>query len=110
MVGPVAAAKHQFRNSVGRRGILRSKNAFQGSLRNRRRDMWETECPSAKAAESDEFRCSDVAFRQAMSLRLEPHPKFIIGAEDSEDLRLRFVRCVGKRRTIIHSLQRLVEP
>jgi hypothetical protein len=66
---------------------------------------WEVESPSAKVAEPDKFRCSGVPFRQGMSLRLEPHFKFIIGAEDSEDLRLRLGLCVGKRRGSIHSLR-----
>jgi hypothetical protein len=34
----------------------------------------------------EKFRCSGVPFRQGMSLRLEPKFKFIIGAEDSDDL------------------------
>jgi hypothetical protein len=65
---------------------LLPKNARQRHLRNRR---WEVESPSAKVAQPDKFRCSGVPFRQAMALHLEPKFKFIIGAEDSEDLRLR---------------------
>ena len=80
-------------------------NARQGHLRNRR---WEVESPSAKVAEPDKFRCSGVPFRQEMSLRLEPHFKFIIGAEDCEDLRLRLGFCVGKRRGGIQGLRWLV--
>jgi hypothetical protein len=60
------------------------------------------ESPSAKVAEPDKFRCSGVPFRQAMALRLEPESKFIVGAEDSEDLRLRLGFCVGKRGAGIH--------
>jgi hypothetical protein len=63
------------------------------------------ESSSAKVAEPDKFRCSGVPFRQGMSLRLEPYFKFIIGAEDSEDLRLRLGLCVGKLRGSIHSLR-----
>ena len=76
-----------------------------GALAERRRYTWEVESPSAKVAESDKFRCSGVPFRQAMSLRLEPNFKFIIGAEDSEDLRLRLGVCVGNRRGSIHILR-----
>jgi hypothetical protein len=81
------------------------KNTLQGHWRNRRRYICEVESPSAKVAEPDKFRCSDFPFRQAMSLRLEPHLKFIIGTEDSEALRLRLGLCVGKRRGSIHSLR-----
>ena len=40
-----------------------------------------------------------------MSLRLEPHFKFIIGAEHREDVRLRLGRYIAKRRGCIHSLR-----
>src|SRR5277367_2066034 len=76
-----------------------------GCLRNRRRHIWELESPSAKVADPDEFRCSGIPFRQGMSLRLEPHFKFIIGAEGSDDLRLQLGLCVAKRRGNIHSLR-----
>ena len=72
---------------------------------------WEAESSSAKVAEMDEFRCSGVPFRQAMSLRLEPKSKFIIGAETGDDLRLRWELCVGKHRGSrgsIHILRWLV--
>jgi hypothetical protein len=62
--------------------------------------------PPAKVAESDKFRCSDVAFWQAMSLRLEPKFIFIVSAEDSEDFWLRFVLYVGKRRIDIFRRRR----
>ena len=75
-----------------------------GALVQRRCYTWEAESPSAKVAESVEFRGSGVPFRQAMSLCLEPKFKFIIGAEHSEDLRLRFGVCVEKRRGGIHIL------
>ena len=83
---------------------LLPKNA-QGALAERRRQIREVESPSAKVAEPDKFRCSGVPFRQAMSLRLEPHFKFIIGAEESEDRRLRLGICVGDRRGSIHILR-----
>ncbi|MEA3142178.1 MAG: hypothetical protein QOK23_4347 [Gammaproteobacteria bacterium] len=63
--------------------------ALQRHWWNRRRYIWEVESPSAKVADMDKFRCSGVPFRQAMSLHLEPKFKFIIGAEHSDDLRLR---------------------
>ena len=66
---------------------------------------WEAESSSAKVAEMDEFRCSDIPFRQGMSLRFEPHFEFIIGAEDGEDFWLRLGLCVGKRRGSIHILR-----
>jgi hypothetical protein len=85
---------------------LLPKNARQGHLRNRRRYIWEVESPSAKVAEADKFRCSGVPFRQAMALRLEPKSKFVIGAEESEDLRLRLGFYVGKLGgSSIHILQ-----
>ena len=40
-----------------------------------------------------------------MSLRLEPDFKFVIGAEDSEDLRLRLGFCVANRGGSIQSLR-----
>ena len=82
-----------------------------GRLRNRRRQIWEVESPSAKVADLDKFRCSGVPFRQAMSLRLGPKSKFIIGAETGDDLRLRWELCVGKHRGSrgrIHILRWLV--
>jgi hypothetical protein len=85
-------------------GSSRQERA-SGCLRNRRRHIWEVESPSAKVADPDEFRCSGIPFRQGMSLRLEPHFKFIIGAEGSDDLRLRLGICVAKRRGSIHSLR-----
>jgi hypothetical protein len=45
---------------------------------------------SAKFIEPDEFRRSDIAFRQGTSLFRKPKPKFISGAKGSEDLWLRF--------------------
>ena len=83
---------------------LLPKNALQGCLRNRRRHIWEVQSPSAKVADLDEFRCSGIPFRQRIALRLEPHFKFIFGAECSDDLRLRLGLCVGKRGSI-HSLR-----
>jgi hypothetical protein len=83
---------------------LLPKNARLGHLRTRRRYSWEVESLSAKVAEPDKFCCSGVPFRQGMSLRLEPHFKFVIGAENSEDLRLPLGVCVGKRRGSIHNL------
>ncbi len=84
---------------------LLPNNALQRRWLERRCYIWEVESHSAEVAESDKFRCSGVPFRQAMSLRLEPKFKFIIGAEDSEDLRLRLRVCVGNRRGSIHILR-----
>ncbi len=82
-----------------------TQEGASGHWRNRRRLIWEVESPSAKVAETDKFRCSGVPFRQGMPLHLEPKSKFIIGAENSDDLRLRLGLCVGKRRGSIHSLR-----
>jgi len=67
--------------------------------------LHEVQSLSAKVAQPDEFRCSDIPFRQGMSLRFEPDFKFVIGAEDREDLRLRLGLCVGKRQGSIQSLR-----
>src|SRR5580692_1035328 len=75
------------------------------SWRNRCRHIWQVESPSAKVAEMDKFRCSDVPLRQGTALRLEPKSKFIIGTKDSDHLRLRLGLCVGKRRGSIHILR-----
>ena len=66
---------------------------------------WEAESSSAKVAEMDKFRCSDVPLRQGTALRLEPKSKFIIGTKDSDHLRLRLGLRVGKRRGRIHILR-----
>jgi hypothetical protein len=92
----------------GSRKLLMASPAQErasGALAERRCYIWEVESPSAKVAESDKFRCSGVPFRQAMSLRPEPKFKFIIGAEHSEDLRLRLGVCVGNRSGSIHNLR-----
>jgi hypothetical protein len=51
----------------------------------------------------DKFGCYGVPFRWGMSPSLEPHSKFIIGAEHSDDLRLRLGSCVASRRNTIHA-------
>jgi hypothetical protein len=42
---------------------------------------------------------------QRRHICLEPNSKFIVGAEDSDGLRLRLGLCVGKRRGSIHFLR-----
>src|SRR3974390_2172651 len=51
-----------------------------GCWRNRRRHIWEVHSSSAKVAELDEFRCSGIPFGKGLSLRLNTHFKFILGA------------------------------
>src|SRR5277367_4665814 len=94
---------------VDRRGGRKARDDTWCSSwwRNRRRHIWEVESPSAKVAEPNEFRCSGIPFRQGTSLRLEPHFKFIIGAESSEDLRLRLGFCIAKRQGSIRSIHSL---
>jgi hypothetical protein len=81
-----------------------AQDPASGDWRNRRRYIREVESPSAEVADVDKFRCSGVPIWQAMSLRLQPIFKFFIGAEDSDDLRLRLGLCVWKRRGSTHIL------